>query len=117
MDFAHEKSGVPLTVSGQYVWADDGQLKAAMNEIYEFSYKDSPKPLGADSYMHKAHPTEVEMGISLLVEGDKGKELYPYYTRWKYDFLEFYHIQEEATYECTVNADASGYFLTVVSHR
>lgn len=117
VDFAHEKSGVQLTVSGQYVWADDGQLKAAMNEIYEFSYKDSPKPLGADSYMHKAHPTEVEMDISLLVEGDKGKELYPYYTRWKYDFLEFYHIQEEATYECTVNADASGYFLTVVSHR
>jgi hypothetical protein len=67
--------------------------------------------------MHKAHPTEVEMDISLLVEGDKGKDLYPYYTRWKYDFLEFYHIQEETTYECTVNADAPGYFLTVVTHK
>ena len=116
VDFAHEKSGVPLTVSGQYVWADDGQLKAAMSGIYDFSYKDSPKPLGADSYLHKAHPTEVHMNINLLVEGDNGVELYPYYTRWKYDFLEFYHIQEETTYECSVNAEAPGYFLTVVSH-
>lgn len=117
VDFTHEKTGVPLIVSGQYVWADDGQLHAAMNEIYAFSYKDSPKPLGADSYMHRAHPTRVELDIDMLVEGDLGKELYPYYTRWKYDFLEFYHIQEETTYECTVKADATGYFLTVVSHR
>ena len=117
VDFAHEKSGVPLTVSGQYVWADDGQLKAAMSGIYEFSYKDSPKPLGADSYLHKAHPTEVHMNINLLVEGDNGVELYPYYTRWKYDSLEFYHIQEETTYECSVNAETPGYFLTVVTHK
>lgn len=117
VDFAHEKTGVPLIVSGQYVWADDGQLNAAMNEIYAFSYKDSPKPLGADSYMHRAHPTRVELDIDMLVEGDDAGELYPYFVLWENSFLEYYHIQEEITYECAVNADSPGYLLTVVSHR
>lgn len=115
--FFHEKSGVPLRPGGQFVWADDGQLKSAMDGIYEFSYKDSPRPLGADAYMHNAHPVDVVMDVRMLVEGDKGQELYPYYVRWENDFLEYFHVQEDKTYKCEVDADSSGYLLRVVTHK
>ena len=117
VDFCYDKSGVQLKPGGQFVWADDGQLKAAMDDVYEFSYKDSPRPLGADAYMHNAHPVEVTMDLKMLVEGEKGKELYPFYVKWENEFLEYYHAQEDVNYKCDVNADASGYLLRVVRHK
>ena len=117
VDFSHHKGGVPLTAGGQFVWADDGQLKAAMDDIYAFSYLDSPRPLGADAYLHRAHPTEVALDVRMLVEDDAGKELYPYYVKWENDYLEYYHAQDDATYKCALDASVPGYSMAVVTPR
>ncbi len=116
-DVLHSKTGVPLRQTGQFVWADDGGLKSAMDEIYGHSYKDSDRPLGADSYMHHAHPTDMQLTVDVLVEGDKGKELYPFYMLWETDYLEYYHQQEAKTYKCSLSPNATGYKLSVVRRK
>lgn len=116
-DVSHSKTGVPLLQTGQFVWADDGGLKSAMDEIYGHSYKDSDRPLGADAYMHHAHPTDMRLTVDLLVEGDEGDELYPFYMTWDADYLEYYHEQEGKTYKCSLNPAASAYKLSVVRHK
>ena len=115
--FAHSKAGVPLREGGQFVWADDGQLKDAMDAICEFTYLDSPRPLGSEAYLHRAHPIEAELDIRMLVEGEKGKELYPYYVTWEEDNLEYYHQQDAKTYKCAMNASAPGFSVAIVSPR
>ena len=117
VDFSHSKSGVPLKEGGQFIWADDGQLKQAMDAIYEFSYKDSQRPLGADSFMHRAHPTDVALDIGIMVEGDAGRELYPFYVNWEEDYLEYYHQQDEVTYKCALDASVQGYSMAVVTPK
>ena len=117
VDLAHEVSGVPLRLGGQFVWADEGQLKAAMDDVYANSYKDSDRPLGANAYMHRAHPVEMDIDVKLLVEGEKGAELYPYYVRWEEDQIGYYHLQDDVTYKCAVNAASSGYSMTLVKHK
>lgn len=116
-DVSHLKTGVPLRQTGQFVWADDGGLKSAMDEIYGHSYKDSDRPLGADSYMHHAHPTDMRLTLDMLVEGDKGEELYPFYMTWENDYLEYYHQQEAKTYNCSLYPTASAYKLSVVRRK
>lgn len=113
---SHTKSGVPLVVTGHFVWADDGGVKSAMDEIYGYSYKDSDRPLGADAYMHHAHPTDMLLEMNLSVEGDEGSELYPYYIRWEEDFMKYYHEQEDMTYKCTLNPVTKAYNISVVRH-
>ena len=115
-DFAHQMTGVPLRLGGQFVWADDGQLKTAMDAVYQNSYMDSDRPLGANAYLHRAHPHEVDIDVKLLVEGEKGTELYPYYVRWEKEELEYYHLQDDATYNCVVDGSSSGYSMAVVRH-
>ena len=117
VDFAHEVSGVPLRLGGQFVWADEGQLKAAMDGVYANSYKDSDRPLGANAYMHRAHPVEMDIDVKLLVEGEKGAELYPYYVKWEEYQIGYYHQQDDVTYKCAVNAASSGYSMTIVKHK
>ena len=114
VEFSHQKSGVPLKMSGQFVWADDGELKVAMDKIYSFSYKDSPNAFGSDSYMHKAHPTSVDLSIKMKVEGDNARELYPYYLRWEEDYLLYYHEQEAVNYKCILNSIDRSYSISVV---
>lgn len=114
---SYTKSGVALVDAGQSVLADDGCLKAAMDQIYGHSYTDSDRPLGANSYMHRAHPTEMDLGMNLCVEGDKGSELYPYYLAWDTDYLEYYHTQESKTYKCKLNCVINAYKLSIVRHR
>lgn len=116
-DFSHEKAGVPLKETGYFVWADDGNLKTAMDQIYGHSYKDSDRPLGADSYMHRAHPTDMDLEMSLRVEGEKGYELYPFYTVWEDDYLEYYHAQDAVTYKCALNPVKDTYTIAVVRCR
>lgn len=114
---SHTKGGVPLNELGIFEWADDGGLKSGMDNVYGYSYKDSDKPLGADSYMHRAHPTDMSLKLNLCVEGEKGNELYPYYVQWAADYLEYYHAQEAKTYNCKLNSAANPYMLSIVRHK
>ena len=114
--FSYSKTGVPLKSSADFVWADDGQLKQAVDGIYDFSYKDSDRPLGADAYLHRAHPTDVEMDIGFRVEGEKKTELYPFYVRWDNDVIEYFHSQDNKVYNCKINADYSAYNVTFVGY-
>ena len=111
---SHTKTGVPLLMTGSFVWSDDGEIKTAMDEIYAQSYLDSNKPLGSDAYLHKAHPTSIDMTMSLIVEGDKGYELYPYYITWEKGCVRYYHAQDDKDYVCEMNAEATGFKFSVV---
>ena len=115
--FSHVKTGVPLEETALHVWADDGGLKSAMDQIYGYSYKDSDRPLGSDAYMHRAHPTAMTLNMNLCVEGEKGGELYPYYLRWDEDYLEYYHAQDAKVYQCALNSVTSAYKLSIVRRR
>lgn len=117
VDFSHSFSGVPLRPEADFTWADAGELKNAMDQVYAHSYKDSPRPLGADSYMHRAHPTDVELDVSVLVEGDKGEELYPFYVDWDSDYLEYWHEQDAKDYKAVLNSDYKGFEVVVVTHK
>ena len=115
--FSHVKTGVPLVESALHVWADDAGLKSAMDQIYGYTYKDSDRPLGADAYMHRAHPTAMALNMNLCVEGEKGGELYPYYVLWDADYLEYYHSQDAKIYKCALNSVTNAYRLSVVRSK
>lgn len=114
VDFTHKASGVPLRATASFIWADAGELKAAMDGIYACSYKDSPRPLGSDSYMHRAHPTDMDLEMNILVEGDKGKELYPFYVDWDSDYLEYWHEQDATKYKCNLSSECQCFSFVMV---
>lgn len=114
VDFTHQASGIPLRATSSFIWADAGELKAAMDGIYARSYKDSPRPLGSDSYMHKAHPTDMDLEMNILVEGDKGKELYPFYVDWDSDYLEYWHEQDATKYKCNLSSECQCFSFVMV---
>lgn len=115
-EFLSVASGVPLIETGHFVWADDGALKHAMDKIYDFSYVDSTKPLGTSPFLHHAHPTDMDLDIGASVEGEKGKELYPFYILWEGDFLQYYHLQDDMTYNCSFKYSAKAYNVSIVRH-
>jgi hypothetical protein len=117
VDFSHTETNVPLRVAGSSVWADGGEMKSAMDRIYGYSYKDSDRPLGADSYMHHAHPVDMDLQIGLCVEGAKGDELYPFHMLWENEYLEYNHIQDAKVYKCAFNSIVNAYKLSVVRHK
>ena len=110
-------SGVSLPSGGSQEFADDGILKKAVSEIYEFSYKDSPRPLGSNSYLHRAHPTDFDLSVSCLVEGDYGNELYPIYVDWKFDGFDYYHEQDGMNYKCALSVDNELFNIVVVRNK
>lgn len=114
VDFTHKASGVLLRATSSFIWADAGQLKAAMDGIYDHSYKDSPRPLGSDSYMHRAHPTDMDLEMNILVEGDEGKELYPFHVDWDSDYLEYWHEQDATKYKCTLSSECQCFSFVMV---
>ena len=113
-EFSHQASTVPLRATSSFIWADAGQLKAAMDGIYAHSYKDSPRPLGSDSYMHRAHPTDMDLEMNILVEGDEGKELYPFYVDWDSDYLEYWHEQDATKYKCNLSSECQCFSFVMV---
>ncbi len=113
----HQATGIRLESGSAPVWADDGKIYGSLNDIYAFSYLDSPKPLGADSYMHRAHPVNMNLNVSVLTEGNEKYELYPVTSIWKPTQIDYYHQQEGTNYKCTVNADIEEFTMVVVSHR
>lgn len=117
VDFSHSFSGVPLRPEADFTWADAGELRNAMDQVYAQSYKDSSRPLGADSYMHRAHPTDIDLALNVLVEGDKGSELYPFYVDWDSDYLEYWHEQDAKDYKAVLNSDYKGFEAVVVTHK
>lgn len=117
VDFSHTETNVPLRVAGSSVWADGGEMKSAMDRIYGYSYKDSDRPLGADSYMHHAHPVDMDLQIGLCVEGTKGNELYPFYMLWENEYLEYHHTQDAKVYKCAFNSIVNAYKLSVVRRK
>jgi hypothetical protein len=116
-EFSSVSTGVPLLETGQFVWADDGALKSAMDGIYGFSYRDSTKPLGTSPFMHHAHPTDMDLNVGVRTEGENGKELYPFYILWDDDVLQYYHEQDVLTYNCSLNSVTTAYNVSIVRHR
>ena len=116
-DFSSVASGVPLIETGQFVWADDGILKSAMDGVYGFGFTDSTKPLGTSPFLHYAHPTDMELNMGVMVEGEKGKELYPFYINWENEYLEYYHVQDDVSYECALTPFTKAYSLSIIRHR
>lgn len=115
VDFDYTVSGKLLTDVLDY--ADDGEFRAVLDEVYAHSYKDSDRPLGANAYMHHAHPTSVDCRIDILVEGDDGNELYAFDLNWKQQAFDYYHSQEAKTYSVKFNLLESPYRINVVRHK
>ena len=108
-------TGVQLQSDGSGVWADDGNLMEAIGRIYEFSYKDSPRPLGSNAYLHRAHPTDFELSVCYKVEGSNGKSLYPVNFDWKFDEINYYHEQDDKNYKCALRVDSQVFNVVIVS--
>lgn len=108
-------TGVQLPSDGSVVWADEGKLKEAIGWIYEFSYLDSPRPLGSNSYLHRAHPTDFELSVSYRVEGNNGKNLYPVNFDWNFAAINYYHEQDDKNYKCALSVDNEAFSVVVVS--
>lgn len=117
VDFSFCTGGILLKNSTLWTWADDGGLKSAMDQIYGHAYKDSDRPMGGDSYMHSAHPTDMDLVVSLRVEGDSGVELFPFEIIWEEDHLDYYHAQDAKTYECTLNSVTGAYTFAMVRRK
>lgn len=117
VDFEHVTTGLPLKVNSTFVWADEGKVKDAIDGIYEFSYRDSPKGAGGDPYMHRAHPMDFDLNVSCAVEGDNKNELYPLEVDWKFDNISYYHQQDDANYKCLLDAVSEGFTMVVVTPR
>lgn len=117
VDFEHVTTGLPMKVNSTYVWADDGKVKDAIDGIYEFSYKDSPKGLGGNAYMHRAHPVDFDLNVSCAVEGDNKSQLYPIIIDWKFDNIPYYHEQDGINYKCTLNAVSDMFSIVIVSSK
>ena len=114
VEIDHVTSGIPLKVNSSYVWADDGIISASVAGIYEYSYLDSPKPLGSDSYMHRAHPVDLNLNVSCFTEGEFQKELFPMISSWKLSNIDYYHQQDDVNYKCPLNVEVQGFTLAVV---
>lgn len=117
VDIGYETVGVPLKANTPEVWADEGKIKSSVGEIYEFSYKDSPKPLGSDAYMHRAHPIDLNLDVCFCVEGTQKTELYPVSVDWNFESIPFYHVQDDKDYNCVLDADYKGFELVVIKHK
>lgn len=115
VDFDYTVSGKLLTdVLG---YADDGEFRAVLDEVYAHSYKDSDRPLGANAYMHHAHPTSVDCRIDILVEGADGNELFAFLLYWNQQTINYYHSQEDKNYSVKLNLKSSPYMINVVRHK
>ena len=117
VEIDHVASGIPLKSNSSYVWADDGIISASIAEIYEYSYLDSPKPLGSDSFMHRAHPVDLDLNVSCFTEGDFKNELLPTSASWKISNIDYYHQQDDTNYKCLLNAEIQEFMITVVRMR
>ena len=117
IDIGYDVQGVALKANTPEIWADEGKIDASVRRIYEFSYKDSPRPLGSDSYMHHAHPVDLNLDVSFSLEGNQKKELYPVSVDWNFESIPYYHQQEDKDYNCMVNADYKGFEMVVVNHK
>ena len=117
VEIAHTSVGLPLKTNASFVFADDRKINEAIAGVYEFSYLDSPKPLGADSYYHRAHPVDLNLSVSLGVEGDEKNELYPVKASWSTSVIEYYHQQDDTNYKCSLDVDIECFKVVVVSRK
>jgi hypothetical protein len=117
VDIGYQVSGIPLKANTPEVWADEAKINSAVGRIYEFSYKDSPKPLGSDAYMHRAHPVDLNLDVCFCVEDAQKTELYPVSVDWNFESIPFYHKQEDKDYNCVLNADYKGFEVVIVKHK
>ena len=117
VDIDYEVQGVPLKADTPEIWADEAKINAAVAKIYDFSYKDSPNRLGTDSYMHRAHPVDLNLDLCFKVEGNQKSELYPISVDWKFEGIPFYHTQDDKEYNCMLSADYKGFEMIVVKHK
>lgn len=115
VDYEHTIFSTPLTAV--ICEADGGEFKAVLDAVYAYSYKDSDRPLGADSYMHHAHPYAMECKVECLVEGEEGLELYPVKISWLSETLYYYHEQEGKNYSFPLTPKTSPYKFTIVRHK
>lgn len=117
VDIGYQVSGIPLKANTPEVWADEAKINSAVGKIYEFSYKDSPKPLGSEAYMHRAHPVDLNLDVCFCVEDAQKTELYPVSVDWNFESIAFYHTQEDKDYNCVLNADYKGFEVVIVKHK
>lgn len=117
VEIDHVAEGIPLKVNSSYVWADDGIIYKSMAGIYDFSYLDSPKPLGADAYYHRAHPVDLNLSVSFAAEGAVCDELFPVNSSWNVSSVDYYHQQDDTNYKCSLNVDIEQFKLVVVRRR
>ena len=117
VDIGYEVDNIPLKANTPEIWADEAKINAAVAKIYDFSYKDSPNRLGSDSYMHRAHPIDLNLDVCFCVEGTQKAELYPVSVDWNFESIPFYHAQDDKDYNCVLNADYKGFEMVVVKHK
>lgn len=113
-DFDRTVTGVPIAGFNDAVSVDGGVLKDAMDLIYAQSFEDKKD---GNKFQHRAHPISMDCTVEVSVEGDGGQKILPVHLSWEYQYVRYFHMQDNMTYTCTMNRTVPLFNMVYVEHR
>lgn len=96
---------------------DKGAIAAALDEIYNTTFTDSDGFGPMDRFKHRAHPTDMQLRIRILLDRMSLNDIRPVEMTLPASTFTYYHEQDRKTYTCTLRITCEFPYAGMVSKK